>query len=396
MSRECASAPIGTNGRTAFDHHCFNIDGLTDPLEYVNCRILPHVNLPTVARSLPDVNQVLSVVERVNEAPDLSTYAKVTCEAVLEMLPSLSVSYNELNPTAGRAYGVIVPDPGPGWFRTYMPAFEAHFNENPLVKHYLATGDTRVVAWGDLGLAPIAGTTLEREFYTPNGIYSQAAWVLPAPPGIIIGIAVNRGREGFSQADRDLLSLLRPHLVQAYRSVQVRSDASLLGRVLGEHGWGVVLVDGDGRVVRSSLGTAESAARYGLDVADGTRLAAGPLDRVQKIIQSYDPSAPAAASPPVPVIGPAGSLAAVVVPSTVGPHVVLLRAGSDLAALRAAGLTPRQAEVALGLAAGESSRETAQRLGISPATARKHLEAIFNRLGVKHRAAAVARIAAMR
>jgi DNA-binding CsgD family transcriptional regulator len=354
------------------------------------------VSGPVVSQSLPDVTKVLEVVERVNEAPDLATYARVTCEAVLEMLPSLSVSYNELNPAAGRAYGVVAPDPGPGWFRTYKPILEAHLNENPLVRHYLATGDTRVVAWGDPGVGPITGTTLDREFYVPNGIYSQAAMVLPAPPGILIGIAVNRGPEGFSQADRDLLSLLRPHLAQAYRSVQVRSDAGLLGRVLGEHGWGVVLVDGDGRVVRSSLGTAESAARYGLDVAEGTRLAAGPLDRIRKIIQGYDPSAPASASPPIPVIGPAGSLAAVVVPSTVGPHVVLLRAGSNLAALLAAGLTPRQAEVALGLAAGESSRETAQRLGISPATARKHLEAVFSRLGVKHRAAAVARITAMR
>jgi DNA-binding CsgD family transcriptional regulator len=350
----------------------------------------------SVVDRLQDVTTVLDVVDRINAAPDLASYARLTCEGIASMLPAISVSYNEINPTIGRTYGVISPDPGPGWFRTYRPIFEAHVNENPLIGHHLATGDTRVMAWGDPELSSIEGTALDRDFYQPNGIRSQLAMALPAPPGIVIGIAINRGEEGFSPADRQLLSLLRPHLVHAYRAVQVRSDASLLGKVLGQHGWTVVLVDSDGRVVRSSPETIASAARYGLDVAEGARLAAGPLDRVRELIQSYDPRTPAAASPPIPVVGPAGALSAMVVPSTVGPHVVLLRAQSDLAALRAAGLTARQAEVALGLAAGESSGETAQRLRISPATARKHLEAIFDRLGVNHRAAAVARITALR
>jgi DNA-binding CsgD family transcriptional regulator len=86
----------------------------------------------------------------------------------------------------------------------------------------------------------------------------------------------------------------------------------------------------------------------------------------------------------------------VVVPSLAGPHVVLLRAQSDIAALQTAGLTPRQAQVAIRLAAGESSQEIAQHLGISPATARKHLESVFTRLGVRHRAAAIARVASLR
>jgi len=350
----------------------------------------------TVARESPDVTTILDVVDRVNAAPDLAAYARLTCEGILQLLPSLSVSYNELNPTIGRTYGVIAPDPGPGWFRTYRQVFETHLNDNPLIGHYLSTGDTRVMAWGDPEVGTCIGTTLDRLFYEPNGIRSQAAMRLPAPPGIVIGIAVNRGPEGFDPADRQLLSLLRPHLVHAYRSVQLRSDATLLGRVLGEQGWAVLLVDADGRVVRSSPGAVESVAPYGLDIAEGARLAAGPLDRIRRIMRDYDPATPAAPSPPVPVLGPAGMLTAVVIPSAVGPHVVLLRARSELDALRAAGLTVRQAEVALALADGASSREIASRLGISPATARKHLEAVFSRLGVNHRAAAVARIAALR
>lgn len=346
--------------------------------------------------SAPEATAVLELVNRIAAAPDLAAYAKTTCEGILELVPSISVSYNEINPDAGRAYGLIVPDPGSGWFRTYRPLFERHLHDNPLIGYYLATGDTRLRGWGDPEIGTVAGTALDRTFYRPNGIYSQVAMALPAPAGIVIGIAVNRGTEGFHPADRALLELLRPHLVHAYRAVQVRSDASLLGRMLSEHGWAVVLVDSDGRVVRSSPRTVASAARYGLDVAEGTRLAAGPLDRIRQIIMAYDPATPAVASEPVPVVGAAGTLEAIVVPSTVGPHVVLLRTQSRMVALRAAGLTRRQAEVALRLAAGESNQEIAQRLGISPATARKHLESVFDRLGVSHRAAAVARISSMR
>jgi DNA-binding CsgD family transcriptional regulator len=341
----------------------------------------------TVTRQSPDVTAVLDVVDRINTAADLTAYATLTCEGIIGLLPALSVSYNELNPAAGRAYGVIVPDPGPGWWRTYKHIFEAHLNDNPFIGHYLRTGDTRVCRWGDPAIGPHEGTPLDRLFYQPNGIRSQMAMALPAPAGIVVGIAVNRGEEGFTEADRRVLSLLRPHLVHAYRAVQVRSEATLLGKVLGEHGWAVVLVDGDGRVVRTTPGTVESAGPYGLDLADGVPLVDGPLGRIRKIIQEYDPATPAAASRPIPVVGPAGVLEAVVVPSAVGPHVVLLRARSGLAA--------RQSEVALGLAAGESSHEIAQRLGISHATARKHLESVFSRLGVTHRAAAVARIAAL-
>jgi DNA-binding CsgD family transcriptional regulator len=344
----------------------------------------------------PDAVEALHLIDRIAAAPDLNTYARLTCEGILKLIPALSVSYNELNPAAGRAYGVVVPDPGPGWFRTYRPIVEAHQDENPLVRRYLASGDTRVLGWGDPEVGTITGTTLFREFYRPNNIYSQMGLALPAPPGIVIGIVVNRGREGFSEADRRLLELLRPHLVHAYQAVQVRTGTAVLGKMLGEYGWAVVLVDSDGRVVRSSPATVASAARYGLDVAEGAQLAAGPLDRIRKVIRAYDPTTPAAASPPIPVAGPAGTLAAVVVPSLAGPHVVLLRAQSDIAALQAAGLTPRQAQVAIRLATGESSQEIAQHLGISPATARKHLESVFTRLGVRHRAAAIARVASLR
>lgn len=53
------------------------------------------------------------------------------------------------------------------------------------------------------------------------------------------------------------------------------------------------------------------------------------------------------------------------------------------------GLTPRQLDVLRMLATGESNKEIAQALGISPATVKNHLDAIFDKMGVTNRLQAV-------
>src|SRR5215210_6135734 len=49
------------------------------------------------------------------------------------------------------------------------------------------------------------------------------------------------------------------------------------------------------------------------------------------------------------------------------------------------GLTKRQAELAVLVAQGLSNSEVGERLGIAPATVKKHLEQVYNRLGVSNR-----------
>ena len=58
--------------------------------------------------------------------------------------------------------------------------------------------------------------------------------------------------------------------------------------------------------------------------------------------------------------------------------------------LRDALLTAREAEVLAWLAKGKTNRDIADILGMSPRTVSKHLEHIFEKLGVETRAAAAA------
>lgn len=63
---------------------------------------------------------------------------------------------------------------------------------------------------------------------------------------------------------------------------------------------------------------------------------------------------------------------------------------ADLSRLLEAALTPRETEVVTWLARGKTNRDIAEILGMSHRTVNKHLEHIFEKLGVETRAAAAA------
>jgi DNA-binding response OmpR family regulator len=80
----------------------------------------------------------------------------------------------------------------------------------------------------------------------------------------------------------------------------------------------------------------------------------------------------------------------------VGPNEQLVRlvaeqSNSDEILLRERlSLTSREAEVLLWLSRGKSNRDIAEILGLSPRTVNKHLEQMFEKLGVENRASATA------
>jgi DNA-binding CsgD family transcriptional regulator len=94
--------------------------------------------------------------------------------------------------------------------------------------------------------------------------------------------------------------------------------------------------------------------------------------------------------------GPRGRLIATrLAPDAPGePDAVLLApecAGPSVAAMASLGLSRRQSDVLALVARGQTNAEIAAGLAVSPRTVQKHLEHIYDRLGVRTRAAATAR-----
>lgn len=59
------------------------------------------------------------------------------------------------------------------------------------------------------------------------------------------------------------------------------------------------------------------------------------------------------------------------------------------AAIRSLGLSPREVEILDALATGESNKEMARRLGISPNTVKTHVARLYEKLGVQRRIQAI-------
>ena len=342
-----------------------------------------------------DLADVLKLVERLGDCTDMDAFVSTAMHGLIEMIPSIDVSYNEMNPFAGRIFYDMWPLPPEGFAEASVPVFEKYMRQNPLIAHMEATGDTRALMWSDfVSVDEIRRTDLHAGVFSRLGIDSQMAVTLPTPSGIVIGFALNRGPEGFDERDRAIVNTLRPHLVQAYRTVQLHGSVAMLQEALSATGWSAALVDSDAQVVSLTDGASEALATVDVDMAVGGELPSTIRDPFLASVAHYDRAQPAVLSSPVRLSGAGRGIDGWYVPSPVPPHVVLVKAsdGGDATALVELGLTEREVDVARALVGGGTNAQLADRLGISEGTLRKHLERIYRVLEVDNRTAAAARI----
>jgi DNA-binding CsgD family transcriptional regulator len=310
-----------------------------------------------------------------------------------ELIPCIDSSFNEINPGANGIRWRSIPENSR--MDEYAPLFAQLMYQNPLVGYFEETQDTRAMMWSDIASPDqIRKTELYQEMFRPLGVDSQMVVVLPAPPGIIVGFAVNSGAEGFTERDRTVMNTLRPHLAHCYRSIQLRDELSNLQQALQVGGWAGALANGDGMVETVTDNVTQLENESGVTLAEGEPLPEPLRASFDTGVKAYEPSQPAVLSRSTRISEEANGVAGWHVPGPIPPHVVIVQTDVDASTerLRAAGLSPRQLEVALQLTEGGTNRALAKRLGIAEGTLRKHLERIYRALGVSDRASAIARI----
>jgi DNA-binding CsgD family transcriptional regulator len=341
-------------------------------------------------------HDMLAALRAIGQAEGVVDFAVRTCDELLRLVPGISASYNEINPTVPRIAAVLRPDPGREFFEKYADLYETHFRENPLVEHFETSGETAPATWTDLDPSgAFTQTVLYRDFYAAIGIHSQIVFLLPAPPGVFVALAINRDGTPFDAGERALLSQLQPHLVNLYRLVSHAESLRLRDAALADDGWSVILVDDAGMVVESNDVAVTIGRAAGIDLAAGATLADGPLWTIMSG-QRLDLWARAQATTPTSVSTEVSAFDARLLRSAVGPHLLWLRAPSRVTEEDglALGLTSRQAQIALLLVDGYTNDQIGRRLGIAAGTVRKHMEGLFERLEVSSRAAAVGRLQA--
>lgn len=327
------------------------------------------------------------------EAGDLDAFASKVLGLLARLVRSEVTSYNEVNPARGRVVWKV--EPLDAEFPEAKKVFEAHMAEHPLIAHYYSTGDPRTLKLSDfVSLRELRSLGIYQDCYHLIGVDRQLAVTVPGPRSLVVGITVNRKGRDFSEADRMMLTQLRPHLIQAYsnaarfaaQSSKLRVASAAL-EVLDE---GVAVVDRRGRLAYSN-----PAARALLLRVTGISTSSRALPR--KLVQLVEELA---GRPQPTLSGPGGELGVRVLPGRGDKEtVVVLReppASSDVLVARAeqVGLTPRESQILVLVADGRTNLQVAAQLGISPTTVRTHLENAFPKLGVTNRTAAAAMLRA--
>jgi DNA-binding CsgD family transcriptional regulator len=329
-------------------------------------------------QDLTDTQLLLELVGEAYSFEDLPQFRSGVLEVLNRVVPSDRVAYNEISPDETLA--VMIPE----YDASLIPRFTAFAHENPLISHVRRTGDGRPYRISDMiDQQTFHATSLYQEFYRHMGIECQVAFSLPSRPQLLVGLALTREHEDFSDREVQLLALARPHLMQAYRNAELRSarTAMLVALeegldVLGRH---VVVLDPHGRVEF----TTDGARRL---LGDALAKRGGLPDEIREWTSAHRSSRSAAE----PLVFRTGNDCVLVrlLPSRREDRreVLLLEGGTgelSIAALRGLGLTARQADTLRRVALGHSPARAAAAMGIAPRTVDKHLQQIYSKLGAR-------------
>jgi len=315
--------------------------------------------------------------------------------ACLRLIPTVHVTYNEMIPerSESRNYVTTPEIDTPEMNRLW----ELHMHEQPVLAHILKTGERRAMRISEFcSQREFHRKGLYYDFYRLAEIEDSLCISVPAPPPRFIGLAWHGGR-AFTDRERLIADLVRPHIGQAWRNarlmVRMQNQVHMLGEGMESLGAGVILCGAHGRVDFINAAARQHLAEYlGVKRQTDHRLPDDVLlwVRSQELPRNRIDDAPPLRAPLIYDRGTKRLEMRLL--SRPGGHLIVMEErrtapGDDLAAL---GLTAREAEVLSWIARGKTNREIAIILEMRPATVRKHVEHILMKLGVETRTAAAA------
>jgi len=260
-------------------------------------------------------------------------------------------------------------------------------SQHPLFRHRVVTGDLSAHKISDfLTPAEYHRSLLYRRLYRPLEYEDLLVTFLSDAVGGSreLAVAIGRDKPDFTERERMLCNLLRPHLVAAYR------HAAALSRLYRRMEW------------QSLKGGEPLCAELRLDAR---RRIVHATARASRWVRDFFGPGRTAGSLPEPLDAWQRTAAPRLVEARRHDTRLSIRADRDpltgetrlllekqrLQGGSAACLTSREREVLLGVERGLRNDEIARELGVAVATVKKHLEHVFDKLEVTNRVSAVRR-----
>lgn len=332
--------------------------------------------MPRGDRSL---KKVLGFLEALAQSDTLDEFAYRLSAGISDSVPCEIGSYNEIDPATKQAR--VVAFPLEAAFDGVQEQLATHMDKHPLINHFNRTGDGSAVQISDfVSRRQFRSTGLYHDVFKPVGVDQVMSVCFPTTPGPSwAALACLRSGSGYSDAERAILDLFRGNLTALHSLIRQRVRLELLEQALETGDRDVMIVDANGRILEATerarlrLNTFfELGPANGHLPADLTRyLVPGPGHQTRVSFRHTDTQLDITL---VPGRKPDIHLLLLGLSSTVSPE-----------RLRSLGLTPREAEVLTWVAKGKSNAEIAELEYVSVRTVKKHLERIYEKLGVRSR-----------
>lgn len=322
---------------------------------------------------------------------DQEAFIRYLLHRISTLIPAESTSYAEISLESGKLLDATRVEPAHVEFPEARQIFKHYFLENPFVTYRQHTRDGSAIKISDF--------LTQRQFHR-LGLYNelfrlvdkdyQMTVSLATPSQIEIQIGFGRSRRDFSERDRLLLNLVRPHLVQAYQNAQaimgMQEQAALLRRTMEMGTQGLVVLAKEGRVrlmtqqARAWLSTYFGPPRRADHLPDTLR---AWITHQEIQLKDADDAPP----PRTPLVVERNGARLTVRHLCEADQCLLLMEELQTtvvsASLAPLGLTRRETEVLHWVAQGKTNTEIGVILSLSSRTVQKHLEHIFKKLGVE-------------
>jgi DNA-binding CsgD family transcriptional regulator len=352
-----------------------------------------------VQLGLRDYRSGLEVVQAIAGATtDVPSFARTGVELLARRIGAEITTLSECDLVSGRR--AVITTPGASISAADRACFDRHFDEHPLVRFHAHDGGRTTHRISDsVPFTRFRNTSLYTDYYRRVGIDHAVALPIFVDRQLLVSFVLNRSRSDFTDRERAWLDAIRAPLAALYRNAralqQARVETDSLHELLARAGMAVVVL-GPGRAVRDwTPASAAALRRYcGLVLRPGARLA-GTIDAWLARLRAGGDGRPDRTT--VLQVEHAGErlLIHALRPADSSSRVYLLleekRDALSDAQLARWQLTPREREILRWLALGKTDRDIAQLAGTGVRTVHKHLQRVYEKLGVETRTAAVMR-----
>lgn len=346
----------------------------------------------------PQLRAALDFLREAYRFGNLEEFVARVVKGLPGLIPAEIVACCDMNPAKNLSRNFT--DPVEFSSEKVNRLWKLHMREHPQLQRIARGGSGRAARFADLvPRHQFRRTGLYNEFYRAIGVEGCLCFTVDVPRPRVVGIALHRERWNFREEDRALAEALRPHLVQAWRNAKavsrIQSEVSLLSRTIEQLDRGVIVLDRLGRV-RLMTKRAERLLTEWFDwhgSADG-RLPERLCFWIRHQMSLVDSTGSLGPRFPL-VMERDGKRIEIGLTRDSEQTLLLFHECAGIVApkgLTALGVTRREAEVLAWVAQGKTNSEIGTILCMSTRTVQKHLEHIFQKLGVETRTTA-ARVA---